>query len=314
MGKIDLGGGNTDYGLEVFDATGKMILGATGLGVNVVGTTNIIPGSVTTGYAYWAGSNCSNGYQGYAQQITIASISIPMNTTGLGALVNVGGFATSRAYASTIGYYGVGGGGLGGDGPSCFLAGALVAMADGSFKPIEEVRPGDLVIGAFGEINEVLALDWVVLGDRWMYCINDEHDTSDDHPHVTPDKRFLSCEPHAAYAEWGHTYPVITADGSIDTWLNIGLTDHKLEQMTVGDVLQTLHGPRPISSIEQYKLPPETRLYNLVMAGSHTYTVNGYAVTGWPREDDFDYDAWQPTGLVLTQADYQLQSIPVNIS
>jgi hypothetical protein len=40
-----------------------------------------------------------------------------------------------------------------------------------------------------------------------------------------------------------------------------------------------------------YSLPPETQLYNLVVGGSHTYHVEGYAVTGWPREDDFDYDA-----------------------
>jgi hypothetical protein len=37
---------------------------------------------------------------------------------------------------------------------------------------------------------------------------------------------------------------------------------------------------------------PETQLYNLVVGGSHTYHVDGYAVTGWPNEDDFDYDLW----------------------
>ena len=82
-------------------------------------------------------------------------------------------------------------------------------------------------------------------------------------------------------------------------------SQHKLEQMTVGDQLQTLAGARIIDSILQYSLPPETPLYNLVVAGSHTYTVNGYAVTGWPREDDFDYDTWQPTGLQLDIDHYQ---------
>jgi hypothetical protein len=28
------------------------------------------------------------------------------------------------------------------------------------------------------------------------------------------------------------------------------------------------------------------------MSGSHTYHVDGYAVTGWPSEHDFDYDTW----------------------
>ena len=39
-------------------------------------------------------------------------------------------------------------------------------------------------------------------------------------------------------------------------------------------------------------MPSDTQLYNLVVGGSHTYHVDGYAVTGWPREDDFDYDRW----------------------
>jgi hypothetical protein len=56
--------------------------------------------------------------------------------------------------------------------------------------------------------------------------------------------------------------------------------------------LKTVEGSREIKSFEVYDLPPETQLYNLVVDGSHTYHVEGYAVTGWPHEDDFDYDAW----------------------
>jgi hypothetical protein len=47
-----------------------------------------------------------------------------------------------------------------------------------------------------------------------------------------------------------------------------------------------------VKSLETYSMPPDTQLYNLVVGGSHTYHVDGYAVTGWPREDDFDYDLW----------------------
>ena len=39
-------------------------------------------------------------------------------------------------------------------------------------------------------------------------------------------------------------------------------------------------------------MPEDTQLYNLVVDGSHTYHVDGYAVTGWPSENDFDYDTW----------------------
>ena len=32
------------------------------------------------------------------------------------------------------------------DGPMCFVAGTLISMADGSFKPIEQIKKGDKVL------------------------------------------------------------------------------------------------------------------------------------------------------------------------
>ena len=88
-------------------------------------------------------------------------------------------------------------------------------------------------------------------------------------------------------------------------WRNIGLTTYRVKKLTVGVELVTQGGSKVVNSIEQYKLPPDTKLYNFVVGGSHTYIVNGYAVTGWPREDDFDYKTWTPTGKVLTIEDYR---------
>jgi hypothetical protein len=58
--------------------------------------------------------------------------------------------------------------------------------------------------------------------------------------------------------------------------------------------LKTIEGSREVKKIEYTPFPSDTQLYNLVVGGSHTYHVEGYAVTGWPREDDFDYDLWVP--------------------
>ena len=165
-------------------------------------------------------------------------------------------------------------------------------MGDGSFKPIETVLPGDTVVGAFGELNTIRGLDFVVLGDRNMYNINNEHDTSNDHPHISPDRKFYSPEVDAIYKEWGHDFPVILQDGAIEMWTNTGLSKGVVNTLTQGIVLQTLNGPKMVETFTQYRMPPETKLYNLVVAGSHTYTVNGYAVTGWPTEVDFDYSTW----------------------
>jgi len=175
--------------------------------------------------------------------------------------------------------------------PSCFLSGSIVMMAYNAFKVIEEILPGDKIIGAFGEINEVLAIEQVILGNRWMYNINGEHNTTGEHPHISADKKFYAFEPEMVYGEWGGSYEVLTANGK-EQWINYGLTKHKVTNLEKGIVLQTLNGPKELENIQQYNMPSHTPLYNLVVNGSHTYTVDGYAVTGWPREDDFDYDAW----------------------
>jgi hypothetical protein len=52
--------------------------------------------------------------------------------------------------------------------------------------------------------------------------------------------------------------------------------------------------------VRQGHWPPHTQLYNLVLGGSHTMRLDGYLVTGWPNEHDFDYDAWRPKDVRFT--------------
>lgn len=185
---------------------------------------------------------------------------------------------------------------------SCFLPWVKVALADGTFKRIDQVKPGDVVLGARGEHNVVVALDRTVLGNRPMYCVNDEHDTSPEHPHVGRET-FHSIDVDSIYDEWGLKWPVI-AESGVEHWYNRGLKAGRVKPLQVGDDLRVLDGYKEVSSLEAYNLPPETPLYNLVVSGSHTYFVDGYAVTGWPREDDFDYDEWKAVKQ-LTLEDYR---------
>ena len=195
-------------------------------------------------------------------------------------------------------------------GPStCFLADSLIAMADGTFKKIQYVEAGDYVIGAFGEHNIILAKEPTVLGDRPMYKINNEHDTSCDHPHVSFDKKFYAPDVAAMNSGWGISYEVTLADGKKESWVKVGLKKDRLLPLTTGIFLQTLTGAKKVTSLESYNLPPETKLYHFAVGGSHTYIVNGYAVVGWGREDDFDYDTWTPTGINLTIDDYRVKSV-----
>jgi hypothetical protein len=73
-----------------------------------------------------------------------------------------------------------------------------------------------------------------------------------------------------------------------------GLKPGRVQQMEAGIQLKTVDGSRQITFLDTYEMAPETQLYNLVVSGSHTYHVDGYAVTGWPNEDDFNYDEWTP--------------------
>ncbi len=71
-----------------------------------------------------------------------------------------------------------------------------------------------------------------------------------------------------------------------------GLAKERIRKLEIGVELKTIEGSRIVDTVEVYSMPETTQLYNLVIDGSHTYHVDGYAVTGWPCEHDFDYDSW----------------------
>jgi hypothetical protein len=177
-------------------------------------------------------------------------------------------------------------------GGGCFLAGTQVSVVGGT-KSIEDIVVGDVVIGAFGEENPVLGLHRVVLGNATMYKINGEHDTNHHHPHISVDRKFYTPKPSAIEEIYGKTY-VIMGDNGPEPRQIKGLKKGRVQPLSTGIELKTIEGSRVVETMEPYSLPFDTPLYNLVVGGSHTYHANGYAVTGWPDEDDFDYDAWVP--------------------
>lgn len=175
----------------------------------------------------------------------------------------------------------------------CFLEGSIVQMADGTIRAIEDVCVNDFVLGAFGEINTVLALHRPILGTALMCKINKEHSTTNHHPHISLDRKFYCGNPDlVSQLTYGHVHKVIDVGGNIVDRMLHGLKKERIQKLYTGVQLKTVEGSRIVTSIETYSMPEDTQLYNLVVSGSHTYHVDGYAVTGWPREDDFDYDLW----------------------
>jgi hypothetical protein len=177
----------------------------------------------------------------------------------------------------------------------CFLKGSPVTMIDGTTKPIESVEVGDRVQGAFGETNTVIGLHRPLLGAGSIDKINDEHSTTSHHPHVSPDKTFSCTRPDIVSAfTYGQKHCVILGNGKKELRVMPGLAKERLQTMSIGTFLQTVTGPREVKTIEKVPMSPFTQVYHLVVDGSHTFMVDGYAVTGWAREDDFDYDSWVP--------------------
>ena len=181
---------------------------------------------------------------------------------------------------------------------ACFLAGSPVTLADGSTKPIETIKAGDVVLGAFGEHNTVLALKQSVLGDGRMCKINDTHITTLNHPHITANKTFVSCNSaiDSTGARLTDLHSLIVNAASDELYYSIfELKKGRITPMEIGGtLLQSVDGPRPVHSIELLSLASHTPIYNLSVSGSHTYYVNGYAVTGDMKESDFDVDNWIP--------------------
>lgn len=179
---------------------------------------------------------------------------------------------------------------------ACFLAGAQVQMADNTTKAIEDVQVGDKVVGAFGEINTVLALQHLELGNTLMCNINNEHHSTNHHPHIGSDKKIYCGNPALVLNDtYGKQFKVIDETGGSSQTVDMlmhGLKKTPVHQLTIGQTLKTVDGQRIVNTMETYNLPPETPIYNLVISGSHTYHVDGYAVTGWARDDDFDYEGW----------------------
>lgn len=178
---------------------------------------------------------------------------------------------------------------------SCFLQGTQVKTPDGTTKPIEEVVVGDAVLGPFNELNFVSGLHRTELGSNSMYKFNNEHMTTNIHPYITPNREFHSGNPTTLESMYCKRYEVICGSNSCDYWELCGIQPSRIQQLNLGDTIQSdVSTAKTISTIEEVSLPPTTLLYNLVVGGSHAFCADGYAVTGWPREDDFNYNEWSP--------------------
>lgn len=180
----------------------------------------------------------------------------------------------------------------------CFPADAMVRMADGSYKRISEIMVGDRVDGGYGHVNKVIAYHKIALGKQPVYIINGRHRTTREHRHWTTEG-WAAIDTNAAAPEYVHEI-TIDNNGTTEKRKNVKLKYTKVKTLTVGMSLVTNNGPELIESMEvDYNQDPDQFVYTLVCDNTHAHIVNGVVVSAWARDDDFDYNTWQPRTEVL---------------
>jgi hypothetical protein len=178
---------------------------------------------------------------------------------------------------------------------SCFPAGALVLMADGSEREIQLVRTGDWVMGADGRPAQVLDVDRPLLGARRMMAFADGSQTwSEEHSFWTRD---------AAGAEWlwsanPDQWRFEVAVGHIG-----GLRNNSTMRSGPGYQFAHLSGWIDQDVVEARDYGPETQLY-LPRTNGVPIVVNDYVVGAGINQDAYDYEAlrWSPEAVAAEVA------------
>jgi len=149
-----------------------------------------------------------------------------------------------------------------GDGSSCFVAGTMVRMTDGSDKKIEDVQIGDILLGMDGAENTVLEFDHPMLDGRDLIGINGSG------PFKTPEHPLLTKDGWKAY----------NSQDTIEQKPQIAhlMTNGNLE---VGDEIKDINGNWIlVESLEVFENEEEQQVYNFVLDGNNTYHANGLVV------------------------------------
>jgi hypothetical protein len=164
--------------------------------------------------------------------------------------------------------------------PTCFPAGNLVLMGDGSWQPIQLIHVGDMVMGMTGP-TPVIEVDRPHLGSRKMLRFaNNSLRWSEEHAMWTRDNTQSQWWWSANRQMWINE----ASSGEIG-----GLTDN--ESMRTGDQAAEwahLSGWKANVIIEEPRLPYTTRLYLPRTEGS-PIVVNGYVVGAGVNQAGFDY-------------------------
>jgi hypothetical protein len=141
---------------------------------------------------------------------------------------------------------------------SCFIAGTLITMADGTKKKIEDVEIGEKLLGQDGAINTVLEFDHPALDGRDFIGINGNG------PFMTPEHPLFTKNGWRSYSAETFAYQ----------FPEMGFLDVK--DLQVGDEILMEDGSwMLVESLEVFSDEPEQTVYNFILDGNNTYFANG---------------------------------------
>jgi hypothetical protein len=142
----------------------------------------------------------------------------------------------------------------------CFVAGTRVLLANGSMKAIENLKAGDVLLGAQQAHNKFVHLKIMPQEDRKIYAFNGgRYFVTEDHLFMTKEG-WKSLNPKIAQKQ----HPGI-----------------KLGALQVGDAFVTRTGIIPLKKID-FKILKNAVVYNPQLDGSHDYYADGFLVHNVP--------------------------------
>lgn len=150
-------------------------------------------------------------------------------------------------------------------------------MADGSLKPIAQVRVGDWVLNPDGGANRVIAVERPPLGARRLYGVNGLAPFfTAEHPLLTTQDR-KSVAPAATAEELPTLSVTRLVQGD-----RLVRAEARHWAAANGNRAADFVPPRRtllrVMRIADAAAPPPLTVYNLIITGDHRYIANGFVV------------------------------------
>lgn len=161
---------------------------------------------------------------------------------------------------------------------SCFIAGTMILMADGSSRAIETIARGELVMGRRGRVNTVRACERTVLGTRRLYALNGGR------PFVTAEHPFLTAEgwkaldPEATRRENAALDVASLQLGDRLCRATVRVLGGERRSVPTGPGVLFMQGTTMLEAVAAFDAAAETPLFNLLLDGDHSYVADGWIV------------------------------------